>query len=75
MGNKVFIYVLECPITNEVRYIGKTINLLDRLRGHIKTSKKLKTHKDKWVNNLINEGLKPIIKEIDYVDEKVVGLF
>jgi group I intron endonuclease len=69
MGGKVFIYVLECPITNEVRYIGKTINLLDRLRGHIKTSKKLKTHKDKWVNNLITEGLKPIIKEIDYVDE------
>jgi group I intron endonuclease len=67
--NKVFIYTLECPISNEVRYVGKTINLLDRLRGHIKTSKKLKTHKDKWVNSLINEGLKPIIKELDCVDE------
>jgi group I intron endonuclease len=69
VNNKVFIYTLECPLTNKVRYVGKTINLLTRLRDHIKKSKNLKTHKDKWVNSLICEGLKPVIREIDSVDE------
>lgn len=66
--SEVFIYTLECPLSNEVRYVGKTINIKKRLNDHLKSSKKLKTHKDKWINSLLSQNLKPIIKELKVVN-------
>ena len=40
-----FIYTLSDPITNEIRYVGKTKNPSDRLKGHIKESYKKNTYK------------------------------
>jgi predicted HTH domain antitoxin len=63
----VTIYYLEDPITNEIRYIGRTKNdLKARLRGHLATAKKnkFKTKKDNWILKLYNLKLKPIIKPI-----------
>jgi len=63
----VTIYYLEDPITNEIRYIGRTKNNLKaRLRGHLAIAKKnkFKTKKDNWILSLHKQDLKPIIKPI-----------
>lgn len=69
MENKTFIYTLSDPITNKVKYIGKTNNLNYRLNKHINESKNKRTHKEKWINSLISKGLKPIIDVLDIVNE------
>lgn len=55
----IYIYSLSHPITNEVRYIGKTININRRYKQHLYD--KRKSHKASWVQSLRNEGLKPNI--------------
>ena len=63
----VTIYYLEDPITNEIRYIGRTKNNLKaRLRGHLATAKKnkFKTKKDNWILSLYKQNLRPIIMPI-----------
>ncbi len=54
------IYALIDPLTNDVRYIGKTHNeLYKRLSGHYKD--KRKTYKTHWIASLKDKGLKPSI--------------
>ncbi len=65
MEEKVFIYSLTDPITNEIRYIGKANDLKERLTGHYYPYGN--TYKDNWIKKLKKEGLKPIIEELDYV--------
>jgi len=56
------IYALVHPITNEIRYVGKTSKTVEnRIKGHIACCD-IKSHKNNWVKNLIKSGLKP-----DYV--------
>lgn len=64
------IYVLVDPISQEVRYVGKTIKCLsDRLRVHIWAAKRgNKTHRCNWIRSLLNAGLEPAIREIEMVD-------
>jgi len=64
-----FIYTLSCPISNDIRYVGKTNNLKIRLNQHLKESKKNKTHKDKWISKLISLYQEPIIEILDEVNE------
>ena len=59
----VYIYSLKHPITNEVRYIGKTINVKRRYKQHLYD--KRNSHKANWVRSLRNEGLKPIMEVIE----------
>lgn len=66
----VYIYTLECPLNNEVRYIGKTNNLEVRFKNHINRSHNKSTHKTNWIESLKNQDLKPIIKILDEVDSK-----
>jgi hypothetical protein len=65
----VKIYSLNDPITNEPKYIGKTINELNfRLRKHIETSLRYKKSiKDCWIVSLDKKNLKPIIELIDVI--------
>jgi group I intron endonuclease len=65
---KVYIYTLSCPIRNEIMYIGKTINLKERLIAHYK-EKKCNKSKIEWVVNLREKGLKPIMEVLDEVYE------
>jgi len=66
----VLIYVLIDPRDNQIKYIGKTSQLLkQRLYGHIVESKKSNTKKNTWIQSLKVKGLKPLIEELDIVSE------
>ena len=62
-----YIYTLSHPETNEVRYVGKTINLKRRYKQHLYD--KRTSHKASWVKSLKNNGLKPIMTVIETCDE------
>ena len=66
----VIIYKLIDPFTTRVRYIGKTKEDLGiRLYGHIYIAKTEHNEKAKWINSLIDKGVKPIIEIIETVKE------
>lgn len=69
---KVLIYCLKNPITNEIRYVGKTSRkLCQRLGNHIYNAKYTKhnKHLSNWILSLLNQGLKPIIEILDECNE------
>ena len=64
---EVKIYVLKDPLTNEIRYLGRTKNSLKiRLNGHLSKAKqnKFKTHKDNWILSL---KTRPIIEILEII--------
>lgn len=65
------IYALTDPFENDViRYIGKSSCGLARPREHFKASSRLaKTHKNNWINEVVDKGAFPNIKVIEYVDD------
>ena len=69
----IYIYTLKDPITNEIRYIGKTKQkFYSRLSAHkryAKTSLK-QTHFTNWVNKLLKLNLQPIMEKLEIVNEK-----
>lgn len=65
---KSIIYTLED--NNSIRYIGKTINLDKRYKSHIRESSSLRTHKEKWINNVLSKGDKITMEILDICDEK-----
>lgn len=65
MKGKIFIYGLydeEKP--NQIRYVGKTICMAERLKGHISKSRSGKLPVHKWIRSLARKGKKPKIKEL-----------
>lgn len=67
---KTFIYSLTDPITNQIRYIGKTVNLEQRLYNHINHAKtmKYKRHVCYWINSLLKQGKLPIMNVLEECD-------
>ncbi len=61
----VYIYTLEDPQSNEIRYVGKCNNIKERLRKHI--IDKRKTKKTNWISSL---SYPPLISIIDIVPER-----
>lgn len=61
---KTYIYVLKCPTTKEVRYVGKANDPKLRYGNHINKSRDKNTHKRNWINKLREAGLKPILEII-----------
>jgi len=62
----IFIYALIDPISNEIRYIGKSMNPLKRLTQHLcQVKNNTKTHKRAWLKSLLDKGLKPNIKILE----------
>ncbi len=63
MSEIVYIYGLYHPVTDELRYIGKAIDLKSRWWNHIGKSRGgERTHKAAWIRVLLRNGLKPVIK-------------
>lgn len=70
---KVYIYSLSDPITNEVRYIGKTIRIKKRYKEHIYKARLPKTHRDFWILKLLNMELKPTMSILEECNEENWG--
>lgn len=64
----MFVYGLQDPLTQELRYVGATNNLQRRMVAHLSSSRK--THKERWVRSLLDRGLKPDIFVIEEISEK-----
>ena len=64
---KQYIYTLTDPISNIVRYVGKSNNPKDRLRRHLSESNLVEswTNKNKWLLHLKNNNQLPILNIID----------
>jgi len=59
------VYGLFDPRTNELRYIGKTINPERRREGHLKPcylNRSPRNHRAQWIKSLLAEGLEPIFR-------------
>lgn len=65
--NYVYIYTLEDPRNNEIRYIGKTNNINIRYSNH--KVEKHNTHKCNWIRVLKRNNLVPIIEVLDIIKE------
>lgn len=64
---QTLIYVLKHPITDEIRYVGKTINSLKRrLTQHL--SEKRKNKRTSWIKSLKNQNLIPKIELLEKVE-------
>jgi hypothetical protein len=69
MTNKIIIYDLSCPITGNIRYVGKTSRKInERLAQHISDVSRKNNHVQCWIKSLLNNNLKPIITILDEVD-------
>lgn len=62
----IYIYSLACPLTGDVRYIGKSKWPKARLAVHITRAKCVQTdhHCARWIRGLLNSGLKPVMEII-----------
>lgn len=70
------IYVLKCPITNDIRYVGQTrMKLAKRLSGHLydalSRDKVRLNHKDNWIKKLIKDGHRPIIESVELFPNEI----
>ena len=60
-----YIYTLEHPITNEIRYVGKTNNPERRLHHHWTVGHKSNNKIGNWLKSLKKLKLKPIMTILD----------
>jgi hypothetical protein len=67
---KIYIYTLSDPITEEVKYVGRTRHKLSvRLSGHISKGKSNHgTYKRNWIKSLEKKNLKPVIQLLEELD-------
>lgn len=67
MQETTFIYTLDCPMTGEVKYVGKSNAPKSRYRNHLNDLREnnLKTN---WVKNLKSKNKTPVLSIIDEVD-------
>lgn len=63
-----YIYTLSHPLTNEVRYVGKTTSPKRRYSEHIYKLNKT-DHKTNWIKSLLKEGLKPVMNIIEVCED------
>jgi group I intron endonuclease len=65
----IYIYTLSDPISNDIRYVGKTVNPTKRYRKHLKESSRRGYHSSCWINSLLTNGVEPIITVIEICDD------
>lgn len=60
-----FIYTLNEPLTDEVRYVGKTVDPSTRMRNHTSHARKYKFYAAQWIASLLDAGTKPTMHVVD----------
>lgn len=73
--SNTFVYALVCPYTDEIKYIGKTVNGLIRLYGHWRDFRKSSlsgklTRKQNWVKKLKKEKVKFKVIYLEYCENE-----
>lgn len=66
---KTYIYCLLDPNTGKCRYVGKTNNIAERYRNHLRESKKKNLYKHNWIQQLLNQSKKPVLQILEECDE------
>lgn len=64
---RTYIYTLSNPNDGEVRYVGKTDDIENRLKEHIRKHMYKTTYKNNWIKSLKKIGLTPKIEILDTV--------
>lgn len=54
-----FVYVLKCPTSGEVRYVGWTFDVRTRLMDHKSSARRKRCYRDCWIRSLMRQGLFP----------------
>ncbi len=67
MGETVFIYGLVDPRDEEVRYVGKACDLVERLDVHLKDARRQNTPKNAWILKLRKLNAYPSIIVLEEV--------
>ena len=66
MRDKILIYLLIDPLTDEIKYVGKTKDINIRMTNHMCPSQlKAKTHKNHWLKKIAVQNMKPVVLIID----------
>ena len=69
--SEVFIYAHRAPCSDEVRYIGKSIDPKGRLSDHVSDARKgVRNHHACWIRSLLNQGLSPVLSIVDVAEEE-----
>lgn len=56
-------YVLVDPRDDQIKYVGRTVDLKNRLRNHIYEAKKNNRNKrERWIVSLLRRNMKPLMK-------------
>lgn len=70
----IFIYILKCPITKKVRYVGSSKNPKTRFKQHVKDADKNRTLKQKWILNLKAKMELPIMEIVNQIQDEYLSL-
>lgn len=75
-GKIISVYILTDPLSGKVRYVGSSKHPERRYKQHLKDAEKIRTDKQKWIMELIEQGDAPKIKVIDYAstEDEAVNL-
>lgn len=66
MQTHTYIYALVCPLTNKVRYIGKSNNPVRRYTEHMDDN--ANTAKVRWLRKIKRHGLQPSLLILERCD-------
>lgn len=69
MERQVNIYALCDPDTENVRYIGQTVNMRIRFYDHLNKLHVGNKKKQEWIQSLLDQGKIPLMKIICVVDQ------
>lgn len=67
---KSYLYTLNCPFTNQIKYVGVSIKPKKRFNTHLSEARQsTSTRKKAWIKGLLNQNLKPVLNIISEHDK------
>lgn len=65
MVSTYYYYTLLCPLTGDIKYVGRTVDPKNRIRNHIYEAKKNNRNKrERWIMSLLRKNKRPILNII-----------